>query len=340
MPSETSNIPIQSGKSHPAGPKDPVCGMPVEETTEFHSKQNGTQFFFCSSTCKGKFDQDPEKYLAPAKEGAESSSDSNLPASHHSTSTADKSSRETAKIQIPIVNMDCANCAVTIEKQIKQLDGVKKVNVNIATAKAFVEYQPAVTNSQQIVGAIKKAGYKAGQSSLTLKIGGMYCGSCVTKIENDLLKKPGVVSASVDLASEIAMVQYIPAEVNISEITKSIESLGYTIRDGATGEKTEPLKEGVTKDETEIAHEQEYKRLMRKFIFAAVVSVPVVFFSYPNLFVISEMLTSAGMYCTIAVSLARSTLAETTPGFLRRSFSIFVTQEPQYMPPTLSVSEL
>ena len=290
MPSETSDIPIQSGKSRPAGPKDPVCGMPVEETTEFLSDRVGTRFYFCSAACKGKFEQNPEKYLAPTTEGAEKGSNSHVTASHHAASSVDKSSRETAQIQIPIVNMDCANCAVTIEKQIKQLDGVKKVNVNIATGKAFVEYQPTVTNSRQIVGAIKKAGYKAGQSSLTLRIGGMYCGSCVTKIEDDLLRKPGVISASVDLASETAMVQYIPAEVNISEITKSIESLGYTVRDGAAGEKAEPRKEGETRDETEIAHEQEYKRLMRKFIFAATVSVPVVFFSYPNLFGISNLM--------------------------------------------------
>ncbi len=107
--------------------KDPVCGMPVEESSNFHSEYGGKNFYFCSSACKEKFDGEPEKYLGMAKEGA--ASDSDVPASPHAGIPLDKLKLETTQIQIPIVNMDCANCAVTIEKQIKQLDGVKKVNV-------------------------------------------------------------------------------------------------------------------------------------------------------------------------------------------------------------------
>lgn len=284
--------------------KDPVCRMPVEETSEFHSERDGESFYFCSPACKSKFDGEPDKYVSTAKKDVAASAA--LPASSRADKAVRKSNYDTAQIQIPIVNMDCANCALTIEKEIKHLDGVKKVNVNIATAKAFVEYQPTVTNSQQIVRAIKKAGYKAGQSTLMLRIGGMYCGSCVTKIESDLLKKPGVVSASVDLAGESALIQYLPTEMKISEITRSIESLGYTVRDGAGSEAEEAAKEGETRDETEIAHAQEYRKLMRKFIFASVVSVPVVFFSYPDLFGISNLMrmgSTSAVFITAAMAI-------------------------------------
>ncbi|MEM2227677.1 MAG: YHS domain-containing protein [Candidatus Bathyarchaeia archaeon] len=44
--------------------KDPVCGMNVnEKTSKFKSVYMGKTFYFCSLTCKNKFDENPEKYL-------------------------------------------------------------------------------------------------------------------------------------------------------------------------------------------------------------------------------------------------------------------------------------
>ncbi len=270
--------------------KDPVCGMEVTSPSSHYTVYDGVKYEFCSPDCKTKFEADPKKYVGTNKS---------------KESSRGNSSQETVHVQIPIVNLDCATCALTIEKGVKQLDGVKKISVNVATGNAYVEYKPSITNSKQIIDAIKRSGYRTGQSTLTLKIGGMYCASCVTKIEKDLSSKPGVISASVDLASETALVQYIPSEVNISEIKNSIESLGYTVRDGAGGEAGEKHREGETRDESEIAHEQEYKKLMHKFIFAAVVSVPVVFFSYPNLFGISDLMrigSASAEYISLAMA--------------------------------------
>ena len=44
--------------------KDPVCGMTVVPDTAKHQSQYGSQsWFFCSSHCKSKFDQNPQQYL-------------------------------------------------------------------------------------------------------------------------------------------------------------------------------------------------------------------------------------------------------------------------------------
>lgn len=48
--------------------KDPVCGMNVSpDTAKGKSEYKGKVVYFCSTKCKGKFDQNPEQYLAPAK---------------------------------------------------------------------------------------------------------------------------------------------------------------------------------------------------------------------------------------------------------------------------------
>ncbi|HDZ37917.1 MAG TPA: YHS domain-containing protein, partial [Marinobacter sp.] len=44
--------------------KDPVCGMSVEPQTAQHQSQHDDQtWYFCSSRCKSKFDENPEEYL-------------------------------------------------------------------------------------------------------------------------------------------------------------------------------------------------------------------------------------------------------------------------------------
>ncbi|GGP19382.1 hypothetical protein GCM10007981_02840 [Thermocladium modestius] len=47
-----------------AGNRDPVCGMMVESTTRFKSLFRGRVYYFCSESCKRKFDSNPEKYLS------------------------------------------------------------------------------------------------------------------------------------------------------------------------------------------------------------------------------------------------------------------------------------
>jgi YHS domain-containing protein len=38
--------------------KDPTCGMVVDpETAEFRTSRDGETYYFCSESCKGKFDR-------------------------------------------------------------------------------------------------------------------------------------------------------------------------------------------------------------------------------------------------------------------------------------------
>jgi Cu2+-exporting ATPase len=42
--------------------KDPVCGMEVDQTTEYKTDYNGKTYFFCSVRCKATFESNPRKY--------------------------------------------------------------------------------------------------------------------------------------------------------------------------------------------------------------------------------------------------------------------------------------
>lgn len=53
--------------------KDPVCGMAVDpRRAAAASVHGGNTYYFCSASCRDKFEQEPQKYLAAgAREGGE-----------------------------------------------------------------------------------------------------------------------------------------------------------------------------------------------------------------------------------------------------------------------------
>ncbi|MDF2542091.1 MAG: copper-translocating P-type ATPase [Herbinix sp.] len=63
-------------------------------------------------------------------------------------------------VTIPIGGMTCAACAQRIEKVLNKMDGIDKASVNLATEKAFVEYNPQKVKLSAIKQAIEKIGYK------------------------------------------------------------------------------------------------------------------------------------------------------------------------------------
>ncbi|MBT8374088.1 MAG: heavy metal translocating P-type ATPase, partial [Deltaproteobacteria bacterium] len=68
----------------------------------------------------------------------------------------------TAKVELPVTGMTCANCAMNIERALnKKVPGVVNASVNFATESVFVDYISDVSNVDEIISAIKKAGYGA-----------------------------------------------------------------------------------------------------------------------------------------------------------------------------------
>jgi Cu+-exporting ATPase len=65
----------------------------------------------------------------------------------------------TARVEIPISGMTCANCAATIERNLKKVPGVVNVNVNLATERAAIEFIPTLAGYADFKQKIEAAGY-------------------------------------------------------------------------------------------------------------------------------------------------------------------------------------
>lgn len=64
------------------------------------------------------------------------------------------------KTQLLIDGMHCSSCAETITRELKKIEGVDEANVNFASEKANIVHQ-ADTKSDDLIAAVKKAGYSA-----------------------------------------------------------------------------------------------------------------------------------------------------------------------------------
>ncbi|HEX5824044.1 MAG TPA: heavy metal translocating P-type ATPase [Candidatus Limnocylindrales bacterium] len=68
------------------------------------------------------------------------------------------------------------------------------------------------------------------RAEIELPIAGMTCASCVNRIERFLKKTDGVETASVNLATELATIRYLPGLTGRTELVRAIEDAGYDLK--------------------------------------------------------------------------------------------------------------
>ncbi|TAL08696.1 MAG: heavy metal translocating P-type ATPase [Nitrospirae bacterium] len=117
-----------------------------------------------------------------------------------------------------------------------------------------------------------KAASSGKPTTLTIPIEGMSCASCVAKIEHGLSEVPGVVRASVNLATEKATVEYQSGVVGPAAFEETIRGLGYTPVMPAAREAETPAAKEARKQAA-------YRELRLRFWFAASLTVPVMVLS-------------------------------------------------------------
>ncbi len=135
------------------------------------------------------------------------------------------------QIDLPITGMTCANCARTVERTLSKAPGIESVNVNFATERAQVTFDPAALKIAEMIERVDKAGYGVAKATIDLPITGMTCASCVRNVERAINKQPGVLSVNVNLATEKATVTYLPGSVRRPDIIHAVEGAGYGVLD-------------------------------------------------------------------------------------------------------------
>jgi len=170
------------------------------------------------------------------------------------------SSKKTNKVSINITGMTCTTCAATIEKGLSQTPGVEQADVNFASEAASIKYDSTSIDLGKIKNTISQLGYGVATNKSIFPVGGMTCASCVARVEEALSSVPGVISASENLASEKATVEYLEGTA-VADMRRAVEDAGYVL-----GPEVQALEDGTTTAQREI------RVLRNRFIIAAILT--------------------------------------------------------------------
>ncbi len=175
------------------------------------------------------------------------------------------------KAELKISGMTCATCAINIEESLEKVPEVSKASVNFGTDTAHVEFDPAKVKLTDLEHAVREAGYEVINKEVVIKVGGMVCATCVQTIESALRALPGVVSASVNLATEKAYVTYNPSVSGINDMKSAIEDAGYQYLG---------LADEVSGDTEKKAREKDLHDKFLRFTLGFAVSIPLLIASF------------------------------------------------------------
>jgi Cu+-exporting ATPase len=173
----------------------------------------------------------------------------------------------TKHVSLPVTGMTCANCSLTVERNLKRMDGVAEASVNLATEKASITYDADSVTEGQFLALIRDIGYDVPTAKAELPVTGMTCANCARTIERSLGRLGGVVSASANFASERVSVEYLPGVVSLAAIQQAIRDAGYDVIVTAEGEAAEDVERA--------AREAEIRSQTRKFWTGVAFTLPL-----------------------------------------------------------------
>ena len=167
-------------------------------------------------------------------------------------------------LDLPVVGMTCASCVRRVETAVAAVPGVTSASVNLAAERVHVEGGDPIA----IGAAIRQAGYDLVDQAIDLRIVGMTCASCVSRVEKVLLKVPGVERAVVNLATERASVSGARGALDPDTLITAVAEAGYT---ASLAQDTS----SDTSDDEAKARAAEIAGLKRAVLIAALATAPL-----------------------------------------------------------------
>ncbi|MEM9498384.1 MAG: cation transporter, partial [Pseudomonadota bacterium] len=128
-------------------------------------------------------------------------------------------------LHLTLENLHCASCATEAERALGRIPGLGTATVNATTGVAEVSLGAA--SSLDITRALIRAGYPPRTRTAALRVDGLQCASCTSQVERALSEAPGVQQASVNLATGLAQVLYLPGVTDPGTLAEIVTQAGY-----------------------------------------------------------------------------------------------------------------
>ena len=135
---------------------------------------------------------------------------------------------EKEHVNLPILGMTCANCAVTVERALKRTEGVDEALVNLSSERVAVTYDGDQAVLNDLVGSIQNAGYDVATGEAVLSIPELSDPVNAQRLEKALENKPGILSSKANPVAETLNLVYVPTITNVNEIMELVAKAGFT----------------------------------------------------------------------------------------------------------------
>ncbi len=165
---------------------------------------------------------------------------------------------------LSIDGMSCASCVGRVEITLAGLEGVVDVSVNLASEQAHLSIDRP-DRLHAAAGALNTLGYPARTARITLNITSMSCASCVGRVDKALADVAGVLSVSVNLAAETAVVEYLESATTPADLMAASAAIGYPA-------EVAEANAGQSRVERKA---EEADNLRRNVLLAAILTLPV-----------------------------------------------------------------
>jgi Cu+-exporting ATPase len=134
---------------------------------------------------------------------------------------------EQKHITLPVTGMTCANCVLSVERNLKKEKGVDSAMVNLSSERASVSYDPQLTNLDQLVQRIQRAGYGIASGEAQFLIPKMTDATDARNLEAWLQKMEGISDVQVNPVNNRVSLRYIPTLMDSHEIQQKLVKAGY-----------------------------------------------------------------------------------------------------------------
>lgn len=156
------------------------------------------------------------------------------------------------QITLPISGMTCASCVAHVEGGLRETAGVERANVNLASERALVQYDPTRATLPDMVWHVRDVGYDVLTDKVELPLRGV---EDAAHLEKSLEEVSGVLSAKINAARDSVSVEIIPGVATIRDLRAAIEQAGAKVREtDSSAVPMEPL------DREQEARERELRR--------------------------------------------------------------------------------
>jgi len=183
------------------------------------------------------------------------------------TPTRDEAAQ--ASITFGVQGMTCANCSARVERTLSKTAGVGQANVNLATERASIVFDPSLTDLETVLKRVRDVGYQPQEQNLELHVGGLTGSAGEGRVEAALRALPGVLEAHANVASETVRVRWLPDATPYPELVATLRQAGFDVAAEAPGDDADGR----------VRHDREGAALGRDVVLAAAFTIPLMLVS-------------------------------------------------------------